>query len=315
MAELTKNQAAFTKPIALSKRKMNVQAWRETLAGYVFIGPMLIFLIIFTIIPILLSLVLSFTDWSFVSPIQEINFVGLQNYKTLTQDDVFLTSAKNNLVLVLVVPVTMMISLILSIVIHKHVYFKDLFKVIYFMPYISSVVAVAIVFQVLFHPSFGPVNQMLTSIGIDNPPMWLADMDYALPSVMMIMVWIGIGFNLIIYMAALQSIPGDLYEAADIDGANGWVKFRSITLPLVSPTSFFLLITGIISSFKVFDLIAVLTQGGPAHSTSVVVYYLYTSAFESLKTGYASSIAWFLFLGVFLITLIQWYGQKKWVNY
>ena len=132
---------------------------------------------------------------------------------------------------------------------------------------------------------------------------------------MMITVWISIGFNMIIYIAGLQSIPKDLYEAADIDGANGWVKFRRITFPLLSPTSFFLMVTGIISTFKVFDIIAVLTQGGPIGSTTMMVWYLYDTAFVNLKVGYASSIATVLFGLVMLITFIQWIAQKKWVNY
>jgi multiple sugar transport system permease protein len=183
------------------------------------------------------------------------------------------------------------------------------------MPYISSIVAVSIVFQLLFQPSYGPINQFLKSIGVSNPPKWLADIHYALPSVMIIMTWVGIGFCLIVYMAALQSISKDLYESADIDGAGPWTRFRRITFPLVSPTTFFLLVTGLISSFKSFDIIKVLTEGGPSYSTSVVTYYLYTTAFENLKTGYASSMAWALFGCVLLITIFQLYGQKKWVNY
>ncbi|MNJ62000.1 Lactose transport system permease protein LacF [compost metagenome] len=183
------------------------------------------------------------------------------------------------------------------------------------MPYISNIVAVAVVWQVLFQPSYGPINEMLKAIGISDPPKWIADPHYALLSIMMITVWISIGFNMIIYIAGLQAIPKDLYEAADIDGANGWVKFRRITFPLLSPTSFFLLVTGIISTFKVFDIIAVMTQGGPIGSTTMMVWYLYDTAFVNLKVGYASSIATVLFGLVMLITFAQWIAQKKWVNY
>lgn len=183
------------------------------------------------------------------------------------------------------------------------------------MPYISSVVAVAMVWQVLFHPSFGPINHFLMSIGIDQPPRWLADIRYALPSVMIITVWTSIGFNLILYIAGLQSIPEDLYEAAELDGANAWGKFRYVTLPMLSSTTFFLMITGVISSFKVFDLIQVLTEGGPAGSTSVVVYHLYDTAFNQLNMGYASAMALTLFAAILIITVIQWWGQRKWVNY
>jgi multiple sugar transport system permease protein len=288
---------------------------KENLAGYVFVAPMLIGLTVLTIIPTILSLILSFTDWSFIAGIDKIKFNGFHNYVQLFHDQVFLTSFKNNLVLLLVVPIQMICALILAVIIDKYVYFKSFFKVVFFMPYISSIVAVAIVFQLLFHPSYGPVNQALKSLGVANPPKWLADIHYALPSVMIIMTWVGIGFCLIVYMAALQAIPRDLYESASIDGAGSWTRFWKITLPLVSPTTFFLLVTGLISSFKSFDIIKVLTNGGPSYSTSVVTYYLYTTAFENLKTGYASSMAWILFGCVLLITIVQLYGQKKWVNY
>ncbi|MCU6791361.1 sugar ABC transporter permease [Paenibacillus sp. WQ 127069] len=294
---------------------MSKAALRENLAAYMFIGPMLLGVSVLVFFPVMTTIILSFTDWNFVAGLDNVNFIGLDNFKELFQDDIFLVSIKNNMILMLVVPIGMSISLLLAVLINKQVYFKDFFKVVYFMPYISSVVAVAVVFQVLFHPSYGPINQFLISIGIEHPPKWLSDVNFALPSVMMILVWIQIGFQLIIYLAGLQNIPQDLYEAADIDGANAWGKFRHITLPMISSTSFFLLITGIISTFKVFDLIAVLTSGGPSNSTSVTVYYLYETAFLNLKSGYASAIALVLLLFVFLITLIQWYGQKKWVNY
>ncbi|MCR8642582.1 sugar ABC transporter permease [Paenibacillus sp. N1-5-1-14] len=288
---------------------------REQLAGYLFVAPLMIGLIILTLLPVLGSMLLSFTDWNFITGLDAIQFAGIDNFVRLFQDEVFLDSLINNLIFIVTVPVTMILALLLAILIDKHVYFKDGFKVIYFLPYLSSIVAVAMVWQVLFHPSHGPVNQFLMAIGIDNPPKWLADPDFALPSLMMIQVWILLGYNIIIYIAALQSIPKDLYEAADIDGANYWVKFRHITIPSISPTTFFLLVTGIIGSFKVFDLIQVLTQGGPANSTTVIVYQLYDTAFNQLQTGYASAMALILFLICLLITVGQWMAQKKWVNY
>ncbi|ASS69412.1 sugar ABC transporter permease [Paenibacillus sp. RUD330] len=288
---------------------------RETLSGYIFIGPMFLGLLVLTILPTLLTFILGFSDWSFISGVDKLSFTGFKNFSRLFDDDVFLTSLKNNLYLLLVVPIQLIISLVLAVIIDRLVYLKGLFKIVFFMPYISSIVAVSICFQLLFQPSYGPINQFLRSLGVRNPPTWLADIHYALPSVMIIMVWVGIGFCLIVYMAALQSIPKDLYESADIDGAGAWTRFTRITFPMVSPTTFFLLVTGFISSFKAFDIIKVLTEGKPAYSTSVVTYYLYTTAFENLKTGYASSMALILFGFVLLITLFQLYGQKKWVNY
>lgn len=288
---------------------------REQIAGYLFVAPLMIGLVVLTLIPVLGSLLLSFTSWNFVAGIDAIKFVGFDNFERLFNDSVFMKSLVNNLNFIITVPITIVLALVLSIIIDKHVYLKDMFKVVYFLPYISSVVAVAMVWQVLFHPSYGPVNNFLISIGFENPPKWLADIDYAMPSLMMIQIWILLGYNIIIFIAGLQGIPKDLYEAADIDGANTWTKFRKITVPCISPTTFFLLVTGIIGTFKIFDLIQVLTQGGPANSTTVIVYELYDTAFNQLKTGYASSMALVLFVICLAITGLQMLAQKKWVNY
>lgn len=288
---------------------------KETAAGLLFVGPMLIGVSVLTLIPILATFMLSLADWNFIAGFKDLKWVGFDNFERLLQDETFIKSLKNNAYFLLTVPIYLAVSMFLAVMIDKHVYMKSYFKVAYFMPYISSIVAVAIVWQVLFHPSAGPVNQLLLSLGIDNPPKWIADPKYALPSLMMISVWISIGFNMIVYIAGLQSIPRDLYEAADIDGANAWNKFKSITFPQLSSTSFFLLVTGIISTFKVFDLIAILTKGGPISSTSMLVWHLYDTAFVNLKIGYASSMAVVLFACVMLITVLQWIGQKKWVNY
>ena len=297
------------------RRRAGALQRKETIAGLLFVGPMLLGVGVMVLLPIVAAVYLSFAEWSMITGIEGVKWIGTENYDKLFQDSKFLKALRNNAVFLLTVPAYMAISLALAVLINKHVYMKDAFKVVYFLPYISSVVAVATVWRVLFHPSMGPVNQFLMSIGIDDPPKWIADPKFALLSVMMISVWISIGYNMIVYMAGLQSIPKDLYEAADIDGANGFVRFFRITLPLLSPTTFFLLITGIIYTFKVFDLIAVLTGGGPAGSTNVLVYYMYDTAFVNLKIGYASAQAMVLFVCVLIITLLQWVGQKKWVNY
>lgn len=287
----------------------------ETIAGFLFVSPMLIGVSVLVLIPILITFMLSFADWNFILGLKGFQWTGLSNFANLMHDEVFKRSIVNNLIFLLVVPVYMSISLVLAVLIDRYVYMKSYFKVAYFMPYISNIVAVAVVWQVLFQPSYGPVNSFLRSVGIENPPGWLADPDFALISLMMISVWISIGFNMVVYIAGLQSIPKDLYEAADIDGASGWTKFIRITIPMLSPTSFFLLITGIIYSFKVFDLIAVLTEGGPINATTMMVWDLYSTAFRDLDIGYASSMGVVLFLFVFGITLIQWVLQKKWVEY
>ncbi|MCF2938042.1 sugar ABC transporter permease [Paenibacillus alkaliterrae] len=296
-------------------RKKRKNLTQDTLAGYLFISPMLIMTVVLMVIPILLSGIISFTDWNFIAGLKSINFIGFDNYTKMLSDENFTRSLANNFLLMIVIPVSLFIALILAVLINKATYFKSVFKVIYFMPFISSFVAVAILWRVLFHPTSGPINGLLMSIGIDNPPAWLADPSFSLISVMIIMVWAGIGFEMIIFMAGLQNIPQDLYEAADIDGASKIRQFFSVTLPLLSPTTFFLLITGIVGSFKAFDLIMILTNGGPAGSTSVIVFYLYEVAFIQLKSGYASAIGIALLLLILAITVIQWIGQKKWVNY
>ena len=297
------------------KRRRSSMQTKESIAGFIFVTPMLLGVSCMVLLPILAAFYISFTEWNMISGIKGIKWIGIDNFERLVVDKKFIRALKNNFLFLFTVPAYMIISLLLAIIINRYVYAKSWFKVIYFLPYISSVVAVATVWRVLFHPSVGPVNQFLMTLGIDDPPKWIADPQYALISVMMISVWISIGFNMIVYLAGLQSIPKDLYEAAEIDGAGGWYRLTRITIPLLSPTTFFLLITGIIYTFKVFDLIAVLTQGGPAGSTNVMVWSIYESAFVSLEVGYASSMALVLFGCILLITIIQWIGQKKWVNY
>lgn len=311
--EQTVQATGAAKNVVPRKKRKNLT--QDTLAGYLFISPMLIMTVVLMVIPILLSGIISFTDWNFIAGLKSINFIGFDNYSKMLSDENFTRSLANNFLLMLVIPVSLFIALILAVLINKATYFKSVFKVIYFMPFISSFVAVAILWRVLFHPTSGPINGFLMSIGIDNPPAWLADPSFSLISVMIIMVWAGIGFEMIIFMAGLQNIPQDLYEAADIDGASKIRQFFSVTMPLLSPTTFFLLITGIVGSFKAFDLIMILTNGGPAGSTSVIVFYLYEVAFIQLKSGYASAIGIALLLLILAITVIQWIGQKKWVNY
>ncbi|MFC4321558.1 carbohydrate ABC transporter permease [Litchfieldia salsa] len=311
----TKIEISTSSKVRRVRKKTSSLQRSENLAGFLFVAPMLIGVSILVLIPIFATFILSFADWKFIQNIDQLKWIGFENFKGLFGDKVFTKSLLNNGIFLFTVPICMAISLVLAVVIDKSVYMKSYFKVAFFMPYISSVVAIAVVWQVLFHPSAGPINQTLMSLGIENPPLWIADPNFALISVMLIQVWISVGFNLIIYIAGLQSIPRELYEAAEMDGANSWQRFRKITFPMVSPTSFFLLITGIIATFKVFDLIAVLTKGGPLHSTSVLVWHLYDTAFVNLDIGYSSAMAVILFLIVFLITIFQWIGQKKWVNY
>jgi len=223
---------------------------------------------------------------------------------------------KNTLIFaVSTVPVGISIGLVLAVLINKYVFCQNFFKISLFLPYISSAVASAVVWSVVLHPSFGPVNEFLKSIGIQNPPKWFADLKWALPSVIAFSIWQQLGYIILVYMAGLKGVPADLYEAAEIDGAGEVRKFFVITLPMVSPTTFFLFIIQLIGSFKVFDVVSALTDGGPGTSTTVIAYYIYRAAFKYYEMGKASAAAWAMFIIIFAITLFQWNQQKKWVSY
>lgn len=289
---------------------------KKNITGYLFIAPNLIGFMVLTFIPVLFSLVVSFTEWNLFTGTENIRFVGLKNYLYMFSDVWFIDSLKNNLMYTVVtIPLTLSISLFIAIILNDKVYGRNIIRAMFFMPYISNIVAISAIWLALYNPNHGPLNQFLMSIGIDNPPQWLASSKWALPAIMIMSIWGGLGYNIVIYLAGLKGIPKELYEAADIDGANSWHKLKHVTIPMLSPTIFFLLITGIISSFQVFGQINIMTQGGPARATTVIAYYIYLSGFRYYKMGYAAAMAWFLFICIFIVTLIQWRGQKKWVNY
>lgn len=289
---------------------------KTDLVGYAFLLPSFLGFLVLIGIPVLHSLVLSFTDWDMVSSWKDTRFIGFKNYIALWSDPWFTASLKNNLIYtIFYVPGSLLFGFLFAFLLNRPAYARSAFRTIFFMPYISNVVAVSVVWMAIFHPTKGPINLFLQFLGIQNPPMWLASTSWALPVLIFIGVWINVGYTTVVYLAALQNIPQELIEAARVDGAGPKKILIYIIIPLLSPTTFFLLITGIINSFKVFGTVNVITRGGPGTSTTVLVYYLYTAAFSYYKTGYASAIAWVLFLIIFSITVIQWRGQKRWVSY
>ncbi|AFC31381.1 binding-protein-dependent transport systems inner membrane component [Paenibacillus mucilaginosus 3016] len=289
---------------------------REALTGWLFLGPELLGILVLYVFPVFFSLYLSLCDWNLVGGISAMKFVGLDNYAELFQDAKVGAALRNNLVYTLLtVPLGMFLALLLSVVIHSKVYLQSYFKVAFFIPYISSIIAVGAVWSALYHPSLGPINQFLMSIGIGQPPMWLPDPNYSLISIAIIAVWAGIGYQIVIYLAGLSGIPDELYEAAEIDGASKLQQFRRITLPLLGPTNSFLFITLLMGSFKVFDLVAFLTGGGPNNASTVIVYRIYEEGFQNFRMGYASAISWLLFAIVGVITFISWQIQKRSVHY
>jgi multiple sugar transport system permease protein len=289
---------------------------KETLYGYLFLLPSLAGFTIFLLIPILFSVYLAFTDWDVISGFNNINFIGLENFTRMIGDEWFNASIKNNFVYTLVVvPVTLILSLLIAIILNNMVYMKNVLRLAYFIPYVSNTVAVSVLWMAMFDPSQGPVNQLLMALGVQSPPKWLVSPDWAMVTIILMSVWTRIGYCLIIYLAALQNLPQELYEAANIDGANWYRKLKSITIPLLTPTTFFLVITQTISTFQVFAPVNLLTRGGPGTSTTVLVYQLYREAFRFYHMGYASAIAMVLFAIIFAVTLVQWRYQDKWVNF
>lgn len=288
---------------------------RTDIVGYAFIAPNLIGFLVFTIVPVIFSLVISFTDWDYTQGFASMVWNGGQNFIEIWRDKWFLDSLRNTFIYSFTtVPAIIFLAMVLAVVIDRNVVGKSPLRLIFLVPYISNVVAVSIVWVMMYAP-FGPFTQLVKFLGWTTPPQWLADYNWAMPALILMTIWAGLGYAVLIYTSAIQTLPQDLYEAADIDGAGPVVKFFAITAPMLSPTTFFLVITNFIISFQVFAQIQIMTRGGPGTSTHVLVYYVYTTAFTFYRMGYAAAISWILFIILFLITIVQWKGQQKWVNY
>lgn len=286
---------------------------RQQYLGYLFIGPNMLGVLLFFIVPAAYSFYLMFTDYKFMNP--DTNFIGMANIRRMLQDEVFYTAIGNTLMFLLSVPLSIGLAFVVAVVLNRSVFLKKTLRALYFMPYITSGVAVAFVWMLLFHPNNGPINGILRSLGVAHPPGWLSTMDTSMYAIDIIWIWFMLGYNMIIYLAALQEVSGELLEAAKIDGARTWQTVRTILWPLVSPTTFLLLITGLIMSIKQFGIIQAITQGGPGNSTTVLSLFIYQNAFRYYEMGYASAISWALFLIILLFTAAQWMGQKRWVHY
>jgi multiple sugar transport system permease protein len=287
---------------------------REAIAGYLFLLPNMLGFLIFTALAVVASAVISLTTWDLLSDPQ---FVGLDNYvQLLTNDPLFRTVLLNTLYFTAIsVPASTILALLLALVFNTGLRLVPVFRTAYFLPVITSTVVVALIWRWFYNPDFGILNYVLWKLGVDAPPNWLASRQWAMPAVIILSVWKQVGYNMVIFLAGLQAIPDNLYEAASIDGAGRWQRFRNITLPLLTPTTFFVLVISIIGSLQVFDAVLVLTDGGPANATRTMVYHIWERAFVFLEMGYASAVAWILFFMVFLVTLLQWKLQKRWVHY
>ncbi len=287
---------------------------KEALAGWLFLAPALVIFLALVIIPIIMSFLLSFADWNFLSGLGGLKWCGLDNFEKLfTVDRKFIMALTNTLLYaVITAPVSILIALILAYLLNNKVYFKKFNRMCFFIPYISSMVALTAVFRFLFR-SDGPINAILMQIfHITEVPNWLTSTELSKVPITCVVIYAGVGFSLIVYMAALQNVPQELYEAATIDGANGFVQFFKITFPLISPTTFYLCIVRLISAFKIFTAINVM---GMADTAPSLVSEVYSNAFVSYDFGYASAESWVLVVIILIVTLVQFWGQKKWVHY
>ncbi|UKS26976.1 sugar ABC transporter permease [Paenibacillus sp. HWE-109] len=286
---------------------------RENVAGYLFIFPNLLGFGFFILFPLLFSMILVFTDWNYLQGLKGLVFVGLDNIERLIHDKNVFLSLKHNVVFsVITVSVAIAIGLALAAILNNYVYLKTWIRTLIFLPYMSSLVAISVVWRVLFNSSEGPINALLRVVGISDPPGWLASPDYALMAIMIMTIWTYVGYAMILYMAGLQGISRELYEAASIDGASPFNQFTAITIKMLKPTTFLIAITLINSSLQVFAAVQVMTNGGPLQSTMVMSLYIYSQAFELNQMSYSATVSWLLFLVIFLVTLVQWRTQKKW---
>jgi multiple sugar transport system permease protein len=287
------------------------QRQREEIAAYLFISPWLIGFLIFTLGAMLFSLGLSFFKTDLLTGFQ---FVGVDNYTRLWTDRFVGQALRVTTIYTFTtVPLGTALALAIALLLNQDVRWRGIFRTVYYLPSVVSGVAVAILWQWIYHPDFGLINALLAAIGIDGP-RWLFSREWALPALILMTLW-SVGGNMLIFLAGLQSIPTELYDAAHVDGANSWRRLRHVTVPMLTPTIFFNLILSIIGSYQVFTTAYVMTEGGPGSATLMLVLLLYRVAFEQFKFGYASAIAWLLFGIILLFTLLVIRSSTFWVYY
>ena len=314
----------MTTQTASASPQTSVSHWRryrpdQQWEAYLFLLPSFAGFLIFVAIPVVASLALSFFDWNLLSPPE---FVGFKNYtQLLTSDRVFRKVLFNTFYFtVTIVPLQLAFGLLLAVALNRAMRGLEIYRLIYFMPVVTTIVAAALVFQWFFNYDFGILSAAIWELGVKTglpirPPDWLNDPDWAKPAVVVLTLWKNTGFTMVIYLAALQGVPRELYDAARVDGASGWQRFRFVTFPMVSPTTFFLMVIQMIGAFQLFSEAFVMTQGGPAQATLTIVYYIYQMAFEFGRMGKGAAVAWVLFIFIFLFTFVQTRLQRRWVHY
>ncbi len=292
-------------------RRILKEAKREWTA-YLMQAPGLVLFFIFVVFSVVFSFYLSFHQWDILNPAKP--FVGLDNYRQLKTDPYFRTALYNTFLFTLFsVPISIGLGLGVAILLNRQIHLRGLFRTFFYLPVVTPLVVSGIIWKWVFNGDFGLLNYYLEKLHIiHNEVLWLSDPNLALPSVTVTLIWGAVGFNMLVYLAGLQAIPSEYYEAASIDGAGPWRQFRNITLPLLAPTTFFLFVVSIIGAFQIFDQVYIMTGGGPLRATSTIVYIIWNYGFQLFQMGYAAAIAYALFAIIFVFTLIQvWLFNKQ----
>ena len=294
-----------------SRKRTSPLGKREAIEGYLFILPWLLGLVIFILGPIIASFYFSLTNFEVVKPPV---FVGVENYGRLIRDPLFWQALKVTCIyVVLSTPLGLLLSFAIALLMNQKVRFVSLWRTIFYLPTLVPVIASTMLWLWIFNPQFGLLNTLLRYIGIEGP-LWLGHSQWALPSLIIMSLWT-VGGPMLIYLAGLQGIPTDLYEAADVDGAGGWAKFRAITIPMMTPVIFFNLVMNMILAFQVFTQAFIMTEGGPRYATLFYVLYLYQNAFKFFRMGYAAALAWVLFIVILILTALVFRSSALWVFY
>jgi multiple sugar transport system permease protein len=278
---------------------------RESLTGWLFATPIIVFVVVMVYLPIISAFVISLSDWNGVGPLAEMSFIGFDQYAEASRDPVVLLALRNTIVYSLIVVSSgMVFGLLLSVAVHSIKRGSGLVRAIYFMPYMLPMTAMALLWGLLYQPAYGLINQTLQAVGLPTSK-WIYDTEMALPSIAFMVIWKTLGFYMIIFLAGLNAVPEEYYEASKIDGAGALYRFWHITVPLMKPTILFMLIIGVIDSMQVFTPVFVLTQGGPLNVTETSVYYMYLTAFRHFRFSYSCVQAMILFVVMLVITLLQ----------
>jgi len=313
MAVIAPDASGKRPPTFISRDTLRLM--RKEWTAYLFISPTLILFLIFTVFAVIYSLYLSFQEWNILDP--TMTYIGLENYERLLTDRRFHQAVFNTIYYTAAsVPLTMIAGLSIALLLNNRIRLRGIFRTLYYLPTITPLVVSAIIWKWLYQGDYGLINYYLIQLGvIQRPLLWLADPNLAMPSVILMSIWGGAGYHMVIYLAGLQAIPEEFYDAAKVDGASGVQRLRHITLPLLTPTTLFLFVTSAIGSFQIFAQIYIMTSGGPLNRTSTVGYYLYEKAFQHFDMGYASAIAYALFAMILVFTLVQLRLMRKDIQY